>query len=98
MKHEIASRFLDIAPEVQAALQAGGAVVALESTIITHGMPHPQNVATAREVEAVVRENGAVPATIAIIEGRIKIGLSDSELDWLGKVQVIVAVLPIPLP
>jgi pseudouridine-5'-phosphate glycosidase len=84
MKHDTAGRFLDIAPSVQSALAAGEAVVALESTIITHGMPHPQNVATAREVEALVRGNGAVPATIAIIEGRIKIGLSDAELDWLG--------------
>ena len=77
MNHDIAGRFLDIAPNVQTALAAGEAVVALESTIITHGMPHPQNVVTAREVEAVVRENGAVPATIAIIEVRIKVGLSD---------------------
>ncbi|WP_262267536.1 pseudouridine-5'-phosphate glycosidase [Microvirga yunnanensis] len=84
MTHDTAKRFLDIAPEVQATLAAGGAVVALESTIITHGMPHPQNVATARDVEAVVRDNGAVPATIAIIDGRIKIGLSDAELEWLG--------------
>jgi pseudouridine-5'-phosphate glycosidase len=59
-------------------------VVALESTIITHGMPHPQNVATAREVEAVVRAGGAVPATIAILGGRIKVGLSPDELEWLG--------------
>ncbi len=68
MNHQTVSQLLDIAPEVQSALSQGGAVVALESTIITHGMPYPQNVATAREVEAVVRENGAVPATIAIIE------------------------------
>ena len=67
---------VDLTPEVADALQAGRAVVALESTIITHGMPHPQNVATAREVEAVVRAGGAVTATIAIIGGRIKIGLS----------------------
>ena len=84
MNHDRVSRFLDIAPEVQATLKQGGAVVALESTIITHGMPYPQNVATAREVEAVVRENGAVPATVAIIGGRIKVGLSAEELEWLG--------------
>ena len=76
----------------------GGAVVALESTIITHGMPHPQNVATAREVEAVVRDNGAVPATIAIIEGRIKIGLSDAELDWLGTAKDVMKLSRADLP
>jgi pseudouridine-5'-phosphate glycosidase len=98
MKHDIASRFLDIAPGVQSALAWGEAVVALESTIITHGMPHPQNIATAREVEAVVRENGAVPATIAIIEGRIKIGLSDDELDWLGTAKDVMKLSRADLP
>jgi pseudouridylate synthase len=98
MKHDIASRFLDIAPEVQSTLGKGGAVVALESTIITHGMPHPQNVVTAREVEAVVRDNGAVPATIAIIEGRIKIGLSDAELDWLGTAKDVMKLSRADLP
>jgi pseudouridylate synthase len=98
MKHDTASRFLDIAPEVQATLAAGGSVVALESTIITHGMPHPQNVATAREVETVVRENGAVPATIAIIEGRLKIGLSDAELDWLGTAKDVMKLSRADLP
>jgi pseudouridine-5'-phosphate glycosidase len=98
MKHDIASRFLDIAPNVQSALATGEAVVALESTIITHGMPHPQNVATAREVEAVVRENGAVPATIAIIEGRIKVGLSDAELDWLGTAKDVMKLSRADLP
>lgn len=98
MKHDTVNRFLDIAPEVQATLVAGGAVVALESTIITHGMPHPQNVATAREVETVVRENGAVPATIAIIEGRLKIGLSDTELDWLGTAKDVMKLSRADLP
>jgi pseudouridine-5'-phosphate glycosidase len=98
MNHDIAGRFLDIAPNVQTALAAGEAVVALESTIITHGMPHPQNVATAREVEAVVRENGALPATIAIIEGRIKIGLSDAELDWLGTARDVMKLSRADLP
>lgn len=98
MNHDIAGRFLDIAPNVQSALAAGEAVVALESTIITHGMPHPQNVATAREVEAVVRENGAVPATIAIIEGRIKVGLSDAELDWLGTARDVMKLSRADLP
>ena len=98
MNTDITGRFLDIAPNVQSALVAGEAVVALESTIITHGMPHPQNVATAREVEAVVRENGGVPATIAIIEGRIKIGLSDAELDWLGTAKDVMKLSRADLP
>ena len=98
MKHDTASRFLDIAPEVQATLASGGSVVALESTIITHGMPHPQNVITAREVEMVVRENGAVPATIAVIEGRLKIGLSDAELDWLGTAKDVMKLSRADLP
>lgn len=98
MNREMVSRFLDIAPEVQSALEQGGAVVALESTIITHGMPHPQNVATAREVEAVVRENGAVPATIAIIGGRIKVGLSEEELEWLGTARDVLKLSRADLP
>ncbi len=71
--------------EVSDALQAGAPVVALESTIITHGMPWPQNVETARRVEATIRENGATPATIAIMSGSIHIGLSDAELEELGQ-------------
>ena len=77
--------YLDIAPEVAAALEAGRPVVALESTIISHGMPYPQNVETALRVEAKVRENCAVPATIAIIGGRLKAGLSPEEIEHLGK-------------
>ena len=77
--------YLDIAPEVKAALEAGKPVVALESTIISHGMPYPQNVETALNVERIVRENGAVPATIAIINGRLKAGLSEEEITYLGK-------------
>ncbi len=72
-------------PEVDAALKAGHAVVALESTIITHGMPWPQNVETARAVEAAVRDGGAVPATMAVMGGRIHIGLTDAELERLGQ-------------
>jgi len=77
--------YIDIAPEVKAALEAGKPVVALESTIISHGMPYPQNVETALNVEKIVRENGAVPATIAIIGGRLKAGLSEEEITYLGK-------------
>ena len=77
--------YLDISPEVQAALQAGKPVVALESTIISHGMPYPQNVETALNVERIIRENGAIPATIAIIKGRLKAGLSAEEIEYLGR-------------
>lgn len=77
-------QYLLFSPEVAAARSAGKPVVALESTIISHGMPYPQNVATAREVEQVIREAGAVPATIAIIDGKVCIGLSDEQLELLG--------------
>ena len=77
--------YLDIAPEVAEALAAGKPVVALESTIISHGMPYPQNVQTALNVERIIRENGAVPATVAIIGGRLKAGLTPEEIDYLGK-------------
>lgn len=72
-------------PEVAEALKAGKPVVALESTIITHGMPWPQNVETARAVEAAVRAEGAVPATMAVMGGRIHVGLTEAELDSLGQ-------------
>jgi pseudouridine-5'-phosphate glycosidase len=77
--------YLDVAPEVAAALAAGKAVVALESTIIAHGMPFPQNLETARGVEAVIRQQGAIPATIAILSGRLKAGLSDAEIEQVAK-------------
>ncbi|MGL4175120.1 MAG: pseudouridine-5'-phosphate glycosidase [Dermatophilaceae bacterium] len=75
---------LDVDPEVRAALAAGRPVVALESTIISHGMPYPENVAMAREVEAIVREHGATPATIAVLAGRPTVGLSADQLELLG--------------
>ena len=77
--------YLDILPEVAEALEAGKPVVALESTIISHGMPYPQNVETALNVEKIIRECGAVPATIAIIGGRLKAGLSPEEIEYFGK-------------
>ena len=77
--------YLDILPEVAEALAAGKPVVALESTIISHGMPYPQNVETALNVERIIRKNGAVPATIAIIGGRLKAGLSPEEIEYFGK-------------
>lgn len=79
------NRYLDIAPEVAEALKNGKPVVALESTIISHGMPYPKNVETAMLVEKTIRDNGAVPATIAIIGGRLKAGLSREEIEYLGK-------------
>ena len=79
------NQYLDLAPEVKAALDEGRPVVALESTIISHGMPYPQNVETALQVEQIIRENGAVPATIAILGGRLKAGLSHEEIEYLGK-------------
>ena len=85
------NKYLDVAPEVQQALAEGRPVVALESTIISHGMPYPQNVETALNVEKIIRENGAVPATIAVIGGRLKAGLSEAEIDYLGKTGTAVA-------
>lgn len=79
------TQYLDVAPEVAQALKAGQPVVALESTIISHGMPYPQNVETALKVEQTVRDNGAVPATIAILKGRLKVGMSQDEIEYLGK-------------
>ena len=79
------NKYLDISPEVRMALEAGVPVVALESTIISHGMPYPKNVETALLVEKTIRDNGAVPATIAIIGGRLKAGLSHEEIEYLGK-------------
>ena len=79
------NRYLDVASEVSAALQQGKPVVALESTIISHGMPYPKNVETALLVEQTIRSNGAVPATIAVIGGRLKAGLSRDEIEYLGK-------------
>lgn len=79
--------YLSYSAEVQEAMASGKPIVALESTIISHGMPYPQNVKTAREVEQIIRENGAVPATIALINGEIKIGLSEDELEMFGNSQ-----------
>ena len=77
--------YLDIAPDVQRALDEGRPVVALESTIISHGMPYPQNVETALNVEDIIRSHGACPATIAVIGGRLKAGLTREEIDYLGR-------------
>ena len=74
-------KYLTVSEEVKNAIKENKPVVALESTIISHGMPYPKNVETALEVEKVVRENGAIPATIAIINGEIKVGLTKEEIE-----------------
>lgn len=87
IRPETAQPHVDIAQEVDNALVGGRPVVALESTIITHGMPYPQNNAMAARVEEIVREEGAVPATIAVVDGKLKIGLSDTEREALARTQ-----------
>lgn len=79
------SAYLSVSPEVRAALDAGKPVVALESTIISHGMPYPKNVETALNVEKIIRENGAIPATVAIIGGKITVGCTPEQIEYLGK-------------
>ena len=79
-----AKNYLSVSPEIKKALAAGSPVVALESTIITHGMPYPQNLEMARNVEAVVRRNGAVPATVALMDGRFAVGVSGEDLERLA--------------
>lgn len=79
------NEFISISKEVKGALDNNRPIVALESTIISHGMPYPENAKTALKCQDIVRENGAVPATIAIIKGKLKIGLTDEEIDYLGR-------------
>lgn len=83
-------KYLDINPEVKTALEQGKPVVALESTIISHGMPYPKNVETALNVEKIIRDNGAVPATIAILSGKLKVGLTEEEIEYLGKAPKVI--------
>ncbi len=85
MSKQSFSEYLDVAPEVANALQSGTPVVALESTIISHGMPFPRNVETASLVESAIRDGGVVPATIAILDGRLKVGLASDEIERIGK-------------
>ena len=85
MQNESMHQYLDIHPDVREALENDRPVVALESTIICHGMPYPRNVETAKQVEAVVREHGATPATIAILEGRLKVGVDEAQIEYLGR-------------
>lgn len=83
-------KYLEVKPEVAKAILEGKPVVALESTIISHGMPYPRNVETALEVERIIRENGAIPATIAILGGKLKVGLTEEEVEYLGKAKDVV--------
>jgi len=82
--HKVDDDLVEVAPDIASALEAGRPLVALESTIITHGMPYPDNLAMARAVEGIVRAEGAVPATIAVIDGRIRVGLDDEALSRLA--------------
>ena len=91
-------KYMDIDPRVKDALDKGKAVVALESTIIAHGMPFPQNIETAFFVEEIIRSKGAVPATIGIIGGRIKVGLSGQEIDYLASAEHVAKVSRRDLP
>ena len=90
--------YMTILPEVKEALEQGKPVVALESTIISHGMPYPENVKTAKMLEDIIREEGATPATIAILNGEIKIGLTSEELELLGTDQDVAKVSRRDLP
>ena len=90
--------YLDIAPEVKSAVEAGKPVVALESTILSHGMPYPENLTFAAEVERIIRAEGAVPATMAIIDGRMKVGLSAGELELMCKGENVAKVSRRDLP
>ena len=85
LNKELIKKYISISDEVKIALDSGKPIVALESTIISHGMPYPKNAYTAYECEKVVRKNGATPAIIAIINGVIKVGLTDAEVDYLAK-------------
>lgn len=87
---EMMKKYMDIKDEVKEALESGKPVVALESTIISHGMPYPENLNTAREVEEIIRKAGAVPATTAIIDGRIKVGLTSEELEFMATDKTII--------
>ena len=84
ISNEMLKKYVEYSDEVKKAMEEGNPVVALESTIISHGMPYPQNIETAKACEEIIRENGAVPATTAIIGGKIKIGLSDEELEFMA--------------
>ena len=98
MNKEILKQYMDIAPEVAEAIAAGKPVVALESTILSHGMPYPENVGFAKEIEKKIRDLGAVPATMAIIDGRLKAGLTEEELVAMCKGEGVLKVSRRDLP
>jgi len=83
-------KYLEINPEVKKAIENGKPVVALESTIISHGMPYPRNVETALNVEKIIRDHNAIPATIAILNGKLKVGLTEEEIEYLGKAKNVI--------
>lgn len=91
-------KYLQVHPEVQKAVAAGQPVVALESTIISHGMPYPKNIEMAKNVSKIIRENGAIPATIAIIDGVLKVGLTEEEIEFLGTSKNVVKASRRDLP
>ncbi len=90
--------YFDVAADISSALSSGAPVVALESTIVSHGMPYPENLETALAVERIVRKNGAVPATIAVVGGRVKIGLNEDELERLGRASDVLKLSRADLP
>ena len=90
--------FMDVTPEIEQAVREGKPVVALESTILSHGMPYPENLAFAREVERIIREQGAVPATMAVIDGRLKAGLTEDELVRMCEAKGVLKVSRRDLP
>lgn len=92
------NKYLEIEEEVQYALDNNKPIVALESTIISHGMPYPQNVETALELERIIKDRGAVPATIAILEGKLKVGLTEDEIEYFGKPRKILKVSRSDIP
>ncbi|QQY78814.1 pseudouridine-5'-phosphate glycosidase [Keratinibaculum paraultunense] len=92
------NKYISIKEDVKKALEESKPVVALESTIISHGMPYPQNVKTALNVEKIIKDKGAIPATIAILDGQIKVGLSDEEIEYLGKANNVYKVSRRDLP
>ena len=91
-------KYMDITPEIELAVHTGRPVVALESTILSHGMPYPENLAFAREVEKIIRGEGAVPATMAIIDGRLKAGLTDEELERMCRADGVIKASRRDLP
>ncbi|BBJ28890.1 pseudouridine-5'-phosphate glycosidase [Athalassotoga saccharophila] len=92
------NEFIDLSSKVKDAIDNGIPVVSLESTIISHGMPYPKNIETARALERIVEKNGCVPATIAVLNGRIKIGLKDEELEFLARSKDILKLSRMDLP